>query len=248
MNKKKLWIIILILAVILAAVIICLVILGQREDPGINQGNNNHLVNKDQYTVTFYSNDGTVLKIDSVEKGKAANPPVQPQMLYGTAFTSWDADISSVTKNLEVHPICEDVKEKSNVFVIEGAYGKSGGTVIVPIRLCGDVCVSAFDLTISYDSNALELLSVTEDGAVLYNDEVPGKIKLNYVSIDNTIADVDICYLKFSVKEPQGQLPVTLELNSIYACKGSLESNNDELYVPEHLLINGTVFVLPEGE
>lgn len=248
MNKKKLWIIILILAVVLAAAIVSLIILGQREEPGVDQGSNSNSVSKDQYTVTFYSNDGTVLKIDSVEKGKTANPPAQPQMLYGTVFQSWDTDISSVTKNLEVRPICEDVKEKQNIFAIEGAYGKSGGTVIVPIRLCGEVCVSAFDMTISYDSNALDLISVSEDGAVLYNDEMPGKIKLNYVSTDNTLADVDICFLEFSVKAPSGQSQVTLDMHSIYACQYSLESENDDLYMPEYSTINGTVHVLPKGE
>lgn len=248
MNKKKLWIIISILALVLAAAITCLIIFGQREEPGVEQGSNSDSVSKDQYTATFYSNDGTVLKIDSVEKGMAANPPSQPQMLFGTVFRSWDADISSVTKNLEVHPICEDVKGKPNIFAIEGAYGKSGGTVIVPIRLCGEVCVSAFDMTISYDSTALDLISVSEDGAVLYNDEVPGKIKLNYVSTDNTVADVDICFLELSMKAPSGQLPVTMELQSIYACQDSLESGNDDLYVPEYSAINGTVYVLPKGE
>lgn len=248
MNKKKLWIIILILAVVLAAAIVSLIILGQREEPGVDQGSNSNSVSKDQYTVTFYSNDGTVLKIDSVEKGKTANPPAEPQMLYETVFQSWDTDISSVKKNLEVRPICEDVKEKQNIFAIEGAYGKSGGTVIVPIRLCGEVCVSAFDMTISYDSNVLDLISVSEDGAVLYNDEIPGKIRLNYVSTDNTVADVDICFLEFSIKAPTGQIPVNLEMHSIYACKDSLESENDDLYVPEYSIINGNVYVLPKGE
>lgn len=248
MNKKKLWIIILVLAVVLVAAIVSLIILGQREESGTSQGNNNQQINKDQYTVTFYSNDGTVLKIDSVEKGNTANPPSQPQMLYGTVFQSWVTDVSTVTENLEVHPICVDVKGKANTFAIEGAYGKSGGTVIVPIRLCGEVCVSAFDMTISYDATALDLISVSEDGAVLYNDEVPGKIKLNYVSTDNTLADVDICFLEFSVKASSGQSQVTLDMNSIYACQDSLESENDDLYVPEYTAINGTVYVLPKGE
>lgn len=214
----------------------------------MDQGSDSGSASKKQYTVTFYSNDGTVLKVDSVAEGNTANPPMQPQMLYGTVFQSWDTDISSVTKDLKVYPICEDVKEKMNIFAIEGAYGKSGGTVIVPIRLCGDVCVSAFDLTISYDSNALELVSVTEDGAVLFNSEVPGKIRLNYVSTDNTVADVDICFLKFSVKVPSGKIPVSLEMQSIYTCKDSLESDNDDLYVPEYAILNGTVYVLSEEE
>ena len=248
MNKKKLWIIILILILILAVAIIYLIFPRQGEEPETNQEDNTQHVNEEQYIVTFYSNNGTVLKMESVEKGKAANPPAQPQMLYGTVFTSWDADISSVTKKLEVHPICEEVKEKTNVFAIEGAYSKSDGMVIVPIRLCGEVCVAAFDMTISYDSNALELVSVSEDGAVLYNDEIPGQIKLNYVSTDNTVADVDICYLEFSAKVQSGQFPITLEIHSIYAYENTLESNNDDLYVPENSVIEGTVYVLPRRE
>ena len=248
MKKKTLWQIILILAVVLMATFAVMAVFNARQDQKTNQEQLNGDEKESQYTVTFYSNDGTVLKIDSVEKGKTANPPAQPQMLYGTVFQSWDTDISSVTKNLEVRPICEDVKEKQNIFAIEGAYGKSGGTVIVPIRLCGEVCVSAFDMTISYDSNALDLISVSEDGAVLYNDEMPGKIKLNYVSTDNTLADVDICFLEFSIKDPSGQSQVTLDMHSIYACQDSLESENDDLYVPEYTTINGTVYVLPKGE
>ena len=248
MKKKTLWQIILILAVVLMATFAVMAVFNARQDQKTNQEQLNGDEKESQYTVTFYSNDGTVLKIDSVEKGKTANPPAQPQMLYGTVFQSWDTDISSVTKNLEVRPICEDVKEKQNIFAIEGAYGKSGGTVIVPIRLCSEVCVSAFDMTISYDSNALDLISVSEDGAVLYNDEMPGKIKLNYVSTDNTLADVDICFLEFSIKAPSGQSQVTLDMHSIYACQDSLESENDDLYVPEYTTINGTVYVLPKGE
>lgn len=248
MKKKTLQRIILILAVVLIVAVSAIAVLNARQKQQTNGEQLNGDEKESQYTVTFYSNDGTVLKIDSVRKGVAANPPKQPQMLYGTVFKSWDTEISSVTKDIEVRPICEDVKGKMNIFAIEGTYGKSGGTVIVPIRLCGDVCVSAFDLTISYDSNALELVSATEDGAVVYNSEIPGKVVLNYVSTENTVADVDICFLEFSVKTTSGQIAVNLEMQSIYTCKDSLESENDDLYVPEYSTLNGTVYVLPKGE
>ncbi len=248
MNKKKLWTMVLILAIVLALAIVWLIILNQPKSSSDNQAGQDKNANSELYTVTFYSNNGTILKIDSVEKGKAANPPATPQMLYGTVFQSWDAEISNVSKDLEVYPVCEDIKDKPNVFAVDGAYGKSGDTVIVPIRLCGEVCASAFDLTITYDSDALELLSVTEDGAVLFNDETPGVIKLNYVSTENTVADVDICLLEFFVKSADGKLPVTLEMHSIYACKDLLESKNDELYAPEYSILNGTLCVLPKGE
>lgn len=247
MKKRSLWIIVSIVALVLAVAAVCLIIFGHRDGTGTKTGTDD-APEKNQYAVTFYSNDGTILKIDSVEEGKSTNPPSQPQMLYGTVFKSWDADISSVTKKQDVYPICEDVKGKANVIAVEGAYGKVGEEIFVPVRLCGEVCVSAFDMTISYDSKALELESVSGDGAILYNEKVPGKIKLNYVSTENTVADVDICLLKFSVKSTSENTSISLEMHSIYACRDSLESKNDELYVPEYSLINGTVHVLPKGD
>lgn len=204
--------------------------------------------NKKECEVTFLSNDGTILKVDVVEKGQSANPPVKPQMTFGTVFKSWDVDISKITSNMKVNPVCEDISKKENVFAVEGAYGKSGGTVIVPIRLCGDVCVSAFDLTISYDSAVLELISVKEDGGVIYNDETPGKINLNYVSVENTTADVDVCYLEFSIKSEIEQSAISIEMNKIYAYDEKVQTDNVKMIVPKHTIVNGTVFVLPKGE
>lgn len=237
MNKKRVWTIVLVAAILL--LVIASVIAVSQWIKARNNG---------QHDVVFYANDGTILKIDPVSHGKTATPPVQPQMIYGTVFQSWNTDITSVKKELEVHPVVKDVNGIPNVFAIEGAYGKSGGTTIVPVRLCGDVCLAAFDMTISYDPELLELVSVSEDGAVLYNDETPGQIRLNYVSVGNTLADVDICLLEFSVKAQPSQTPVSLEVHSVYASEDSLESNNDDLYVPEYSVVDGTVFVLPGEE
>lgn len=255
MNKNKLWVIILVLAIILVAAVLFLLVLERSIPDSIYQGDPDETarpgassdVQNDKYAVTYFSNDGTVLKVDYVAKGESANPPIQAQMSYGTVFKSWDKDFSCITEDMDVYPIYEDILGKENVFAVDSTYGKSGGTAIVPIRLCGDVCLSAFDLMISYDADVLELVSVTEDGAVLYNDEVPGKIRLNYVSTDNTVADVDICFLEFSIKNPQRQVPIDVEVYSIYACEAELTSNNDDLYIPGYSVVNGTVFVLPEG-
>lgn len=194
--------------------------------------------------VTFYSNDDTILKIDYVEKGAAAVPPAEPQMSYGMVFQSWDTDFSKVTKDMEIHPICEDVKEKTNAFAVGGAYGRTGDTVTVPVTLCGRVCVAGFDATITYDPEALELTGVTEDGAVLYNAEEPGVIRLNYVSVENTEADVDVCRLRFRIKADSGPIPVTMELHSICACSSGVDSQDDSMYVPEAYLIGGNVHVI----
>ena len=194
------------------------------------------------YTVTFYSNDGTVLKIDSVKENSAAIPPVAPAMTYGMVFESWDKDFSEVTKDLEIHPVCEEIKGKPNVLAVQSRYSQQDGTVVVPIQLCGDVCVSGLDVTVRYDKELLSLKAVTEDKGVVFNDATPGIVKLNYVSTQNTVADVDLCYLQFYVNAAESEIPITIEINAIYAFED--ENKTDALNIPESTVIDGKVFVV----
>ena len=198
-----------------------------------------------KYAVSFYSNNGTVLKVDYVDKHGCATPPAIPQMEYGTVFRSWDTDFSDVTGDLSVHPVCEEYRGKTNAFAIAGGYGKSGDTVTVPVTLCGDVCVAGFDATIIYDPEMLELLAVNEDGAVICNTETPGQLRINYVSVENTQADVDVCLLEFRVKAESGSAPVGMTVHSIYACKDTVASEDDSLYVQEATVLAGEVFIIP---
>lgn len=197
------------------------------------------------YTVTFYSGDGTVLKIDQVAENAAARPPAEPQMPYGMVFKAWDTDFTAVTEDLEVRPVCEDTAEMTNVFAASGAYGRNGDTVAVPLLLCGDVCTAGFDATISYDPEKLELVSLVEDGAVVYNDETPGQIRLNYVSLENTTTDVDVCRMTFRIKAESGTAPVEITVHEIYACDDTVDSANDSLYTQKSHVINSQVFVIP---
>lgn len=196
------------------------------------------------YTVTFYSNDGTILKMESVDPHGSVTPPVEPQMAYGSVFVAWDSSFTDVTEDLEVRPLCAEFKGKTNVFTVSGAYGRVGETVVVPVRLCGDVCVSGFDITIRYDAEILKLKSVAEDSAVVYNDETPGVIRLNYVSAENTVADVDVCFLQFEVLGDADFVSVSVEINGIYAFNDSMESQNDSMYIPDVNVIDGKVFVI----
>lgn len=199
----------------------------------------------ERYTVTFYSDSGTVLKIDEAAENTAAQPPAEPQMTYGMIFREWDTDFTAVTEDLEVRPVCEEVGGRPNVFAVSGAYGSQGSTVMVPVVLCGDVCTAGFDATITYDSRMLELTSLTEDGAVVCNDETPGQLRLNYVSIENTTSDVDVVRLMFRVKAESGTVPVQVTVNEIYACDDTVDSENDSLSARESCVINGQVFVIP---
>ena len=238
-TKKRLTILIAVLGIIVA-----LLVVFPKENSGNETGKtqSNISENASKYAVTFYSNDGTVLKIDSVTENSSATPPVAPVMTYGTVFKSWDTDFSKVTKDFEVHPVCQEIKGKPNVLAVQSRYSVKDGTVVVPIQLCGNVCVSGIDMTIRYDKELLKLEEVTEDKGVVFNDATPGIIKLNYVSAQNTVADVDLCNLRFYVSAAEGEIPITIEINEIYAFEN--EDKTDKLYVPESTVIDGKVFVV----
>ena len=139
-----------IVCIALVASIIILIDLSTKRDSG----------NRQTYTVSFYSDNGTALKIDSVEEHQSAEPPVQPEMSYGNVFVRWDGAFSDVTSDMEVHPVTKSIKEENNAFALSGAYGQKGTVAFVPLQLCGKVCVSGFDLRVQYDPEFMELLSV----------------------------------------------------------------------------------------
>lgn len=198
-----------------------------------------------EYTVTFVSDSGKELKIEKVRKNQSAQPPIEPQMSYGKIFKSWNESFSKVKKDIVVNPICEDVSDKSNVFALPGAYGSNGDYIYLPLMLCGDVCVSGFDITVNYDKDKLLFHSVyDEDGSVIYNAGVPGTIKINYVSAKNTTTDIDICKLKFAISSDEECIPIQITINKVYAFEDSEDLANDKLYNPETNKIESTVYVI----
>ena len=176
--------------------------------------------------------------IDTVKKHQPATPPVQPEMSYGNIFTKWDKDFSDITSDMDVHPVTKPVKGKTNVFALSGTYGQKETEVFVPLQLCGDVLLSGFELKVQYDSQSLELLSVFNvDGSVVYNDAEPGVVNINYVSIDNTTADVDICTLKFKIKADKGEIPIGTNVVNAYANDG------DNMKKVDYVTIDASAFV-----
>lgn len=193
-----------------------------------------------EYEVNFYSIDNTILKSEQVKRKHSATVPNEPIMPDGFVFESWDKNFSSVTHDLDIHPICSETKGKPNAFALSGAYGKVNDYVFIPLILSGKVCVSGFELDLTYDSNVLKLESVLEeDGGLLYNSEAPGVIKMNFVSTNNTTADVNLCKLKFKIIGNADSTQISLKIGKIY------QVNNDETFiVPEYDVINSKVFVI----
>ena len=190
------------------------------------------------YTVNFYSENNEIIKTETIKSGKAALPPEKLDVSDGKIFEKWDTDFSSVRNNLEIKPVFNTTNGKDNVFALLGAYVQKNDTVTTSLLLRGDVELSGFDLTVEYDKEALEFISVSDkDESVICNDSEPGKIKINFVSADNTLGDVDICSFKFKADENKKETPLTITVNKVYANK------DDTLYEPKHNVINSTIYV-----
>lgn len=220
-NKKK--IIAIIAAVVIAAAIITSGIV---------------ILNRRTYTVSFYNDNKSLVKSEKVQRNHSVDPPNNPQLSYGKVFKRWDKSFSKVRKDIEVYPEFEDVAGKKNVFALAGAYSDGETYAFVPLTLSGDVCVSGFQLILTYDPEKVDLESVfNEDGALIYNMEQPGKVFMNYVSAENTVGDVDLCTLKFKIHEKAGEAPLSLTVDKIYAF-----GEGEELYSPEHTVVEASVF------
>lgn len=192
--------------------------------------------------VTFLSDDGSVLQIESIQSGALPTPPSSPELSNDHIFLRWDYTDALADGDVEISPEFQSITNVTNAFVIPSAYGKHNETITVPLRLCGNVMLFGFDLTVEYDTESLELLSVyNEDDSVIYNDEVPGAVRINYISIDNTTADVDICSFKFLLLSEDGEHPILLKIKSVYAWD---ESGN--VYVPEYSCLNGCIYAWKE--
>ncbi len=196
------------------------------------------LLNRQTFLVSFYSDTKTLLKAEKVKRGESVAPPNSPQLSYGKIFKKWDKDFSKATKKLDVYPEYEEVTGKKNAFALAGAYSNNENYAFVPLTLSGDVCVSGVQLTLTYDTEKVKLESIfNEDGGIVYNMEQPGKVFINYVSVENTTADVDLCTLKMKIVEGAQEAPISLSVDKIYA-----NEKGDEFYSPEYTVIEASVF------
>ena len=172
---------------------------------------------KPNYTVTFLNDDKSIFKQVTVVSGEAPTSPGTPTMLQGYVFNGWDADLTSITKDMTVLPLREKLSDEKTVITISDGYGVTGDSVPVPIALCGKVDICCFEIKITYDKTLLQFVEFSnEDAGITVNcDSENGIIYLNYISTQNTTGQVDLCDVTFKLigtSNVQTSLNITVDL------------------------------------
>lgn len=204
--KRKIIIIAVCVILAIAALVVGLVLgLKDNNTNGDNNGETSPPTDtnepKPNYTVTFLNDDKSIFKQVTVVSGEAPTSPGTPTMLQGYAFNGWDADLTSITKDMTVLPIREKLSDEKTVIAISDGYGVTDDSVSVPIALCGKVDICCFEIKITYDKTLLQFIEFSnEDAGITVNcDSENGIIYLNYISTQNTTGQVDLCDVTFKL-------------------------------------------------
>jgi uncharacterized lipoprotein YddW (UPF0748 family) len=72
------------------------------------------------FTVKFFDGDNNLIDTQRVKKGSSAQAPQDP-IKEGYTFIGWSEDFSSVTKNLDLYPMFDEIKEFFDVFFLDEA-------------------------------------------------------------------------------------------------------------------------------
>ena len=115
------------------------------------------------YTVTFKDWNGTTLKTETVESGKAATAPADPTR-GGYVFAGWDKVFDNVTGNLTVTATYTQVTDPT--ILIGNANGAAGDEVEIQIDLINSPELYAMSLKVYFDDTALTLVSAESGEAM----------------------------------------------------------------------------------
>lgn len=196
----------------------------------------------ESYMVVFKNGNGEILGSETVPSGEIVAPPEIPELPYGEIFLRWDQVLDAITTDTTVQTVSESVLGKPNVFALSGGYVSVDSTVAIPFQLCGDVELCGFDVTIQYDPEVLEFVDFTDEDDAIISNCIPesGTIRINYLSTENTIGDVDCCDLLFRALKFAEDTKLTITVNSIIAL-----DENEQVYAPDYHVIHSEIHIMP---
>ena len=117
----------------------------------------------ESFTVSFVDYDGTVLKTETVEKGKSATAPAAPER-DGYEFIGWDKSFDNVTANITVTAQYEKNIVNPLITVESVEVDASDKTFDVVISVLNNPGISALQFNVVYD-DYLTLTGVKFDSA-----------------------------------------------------------------------------------
>lgn len=197
---------ILISAIVVAlAVIIAMVLISRRETPvdSAEIGSQVSLLEETEPVLPEEEGSGPAtafetrpqepLEIDITEPVYVSLPQEETDDL-DLVFTQWDKEGDSRAK-------FQDVSQVKNTVAIPSKYGKAGETLTAEVRLCGQVELSGFDLTVTYDKELLKFVAFenADEDLVFHCDEETGTIRMNYLRMTNLEEDLKVCDLQFEI-------------------------------------------------
>lgn len=101
------------------------------------------------YSVTFVDYNGTALKVETVESGKAATAPSVPER-SGYVFAGWDKSFDNVRENLTVVAQYER-NITSTAIIVEDAVANVGDTTVeVAISIANNPGISSLKFDVAY--------------------------------------------------------------------------------------------------
>ncbi len=173
------------------------------------------------YTVTFQDYDGTVLKTQTVQRGKAAEPPADPTR-EEYIFNGWDKAYDNVTSDLVVTATYRTAK---TVIYVEGAtISKGDGQVTVRVRIMNNPGIMGATLRVSVDDSVFGFASAqnSQFPGLALTAPGPGTTASPYTFLLDAVSltesdrkDGTLFSITFTVKDPEamGNFTVALSYN-----------------------------------
>lgn len=215
MNRRRVLLYVAIAVILLGAITIGILLL--RPDQAVF------------YNVTFQDFDRTVLKTESVEAGKAATPPDDPQR-EGYTFIGWNKGFSSVDKDIVI--TAEYLRITDALFKVDTVVAADDNKKVeVNVSVTNNPGILGMVFSVNYDEGALKLIDC-QNGVTLsaLAFQEPSRLisDCNFVwygSETGEVMDGEMLILTFKIAEnaEPGTYPISISWNdnAIY------DSNSD---------------------
>jgi len=135
-------------------------------------------------------------------KAGTEKPPSLPEVGISDSREAIQEEPPGGSEAIEVIlPAQQDTTNMKNALVLPEVAGNKGETISIPLQVCGQVELCAFDLRISYDRNRLMYVGSenADDELIVHCKENEGILLINYLRISNLKEPHRFCDLQFKV-------------------------------------------------